>query len=93
VDYGINQKVAVVVGGSKGIGFEVAKMLADEGCRLAVLAPTQTGIDIAVEAIRRQRGTAMGVSADVTRREEVRDAVEQVRAELGSPLTVVGHTK
>jgi 3-oxoacyl-[acyl-carrier protein] reductase len=33
VDYGIATRTALVVGGSKGIGFEVAKMLAGEGCR------------------------------------------------------------
>jgi len=35
----------------------------------------------------------MGISADVSRQEEVKDAVEQVRAELGTPLIVVSQTK
>jgi 3-oxoacyl-[acyl-carrier protein] reductase len=69
-------KVAVVVGGGKGLGLEVARMPANEGCRVAVVARTQTAIDIAVEAIRYQRGNAMGSSADVSQREEVEDAVE-----------------
>jgi 3-oxoacyl-[acyl-carrier protein] reductase len=93
VDYGITGKVALIVGGSKGIGFEVAKMLAAERCRVAVLARTKTDIDAAVDAIRGQGGTAIGISADVSRQEEVDDAVRQVGTEWGAPLIVVGQAK
>jgi 3-oxoacyl-[acyl-carrier protein] reductase len=93
VDYGITGKVALIVGGSKGIGFEVAKMLAAERCRVAVLARTKTDIDAAVEAIRGQGGTAIGISGDVSRQEEVDDAVRQVGTEWGAPLIVVGQAK
>lgn len=47
MDYGISDKAALVVGGSKGMGFEVAKMLAAEGCRLAVLARTRRDVEAA----------------------------------------------
>jgi 3-oxoacyl-[acyl-carrier protein] reductase len=35
MDFGIAGRVALVVGGSKGIGLESARMLAAEGCRVA----------------------------------------------------------
>ncbi|WP_306768831.1 SDR family NAD(P)-dependent oxidoreductase [Mycobacterium hubeiense] len=62
MDYGIAGKPALVVGGSKGIGFEVARMLAAEGCRVAVLARTKVDVDDAVDAIRADGGVAMGVT-------------------------------
>jgi 3-oxoacyl-[acyl-carrier protein] reductase len=93
VDLGIAGKSALIVGGSKGIGFEVAKMLATEGCRVTLLARTQKDIDAAVDAICAAGGTATGVSADVSRQEEVENAVRAVRAESGAPLIVVGQAK
>jgi 3-oxoacyl-[acyl-carrier protein] reductase len=93
VDYRISGKPALIVGGSKGIGFEVAKMLAAEGSRVAVLARTKTDVDAAVDAIRRDGGTAMGVCADVSRPEELENAVAEVRGQIGAPLIVIGQAK
>ena len=91
--YGIHGRSALIVGGSKGIGFEVAKQLADEGARVAVLARTKTDVDTAVDAIRADGGTAIGVNADVGNAEQLDDAVRQVTAEHGPPLIVVGQAK
>jgi 3-oxoacyl-[acyl-carrier protein] reductase len=91
--YGIEGRSALIVGGSKGIGFEVAKMLAAEGARVAVMARTKTDVDAAVEAIREQSGTAIGVTADVSNSDQLRDAVREVTAEHGPPLIVVGQSK
>jgi 3-oxoacyl-[acyl-carrier protein] reductase len=91
--YGIGGRSALAVGGSKGIGFEVAKQLAGEGARVAVLARTKTDVDAAVEAIRGDGGTAIGVTADVADDGQLTDAVREVTAEHGPPLIVVGQAK
>ncbi|MGO9102989.1 MAG: SDR family NAD(P)-dependent oxidoreductase [Mycobacterium sp.] len=93
MDFGIAGKSALIVGGSTGIGLEVAKILAAEGCRVAVLARTQADVDAAVDTIRAAGGTAIGVCADVSRQEDVENAIRQVRAEWGPPLIVVGQAK
>lgn len=93
MDYGIKGRVALVVGGSAGIGFEVAQILADEGCPVAVAARTKANVDVAVERIRERGGTAVGVAADISRRFDVVRAVDEVRRELGAPLIVIGQTK
>lgn len=93
MDYGIKGKVALVVGGSKGMGFEAATMLADEGCPVALVARTKTDIDAAVAQIHQKGGTAIGISADATDRSDVERAVRAVRDELGPPLIVIGQTK
>ncbi|MCV7205065.1 SDR family oxidoreductase [Mycolicibacterium peregrinum] len=91
--FGIEGRSALVVGGSKGIGFEVAKMLAAEGARVAVLARTKADVDASVEAIRAEGGTALGVPADVSNPQGLADAIEAVTAEHGAPLIVIGQAK
>jgi 3-oxoacyl-[acyl-carrier protein] reductase len=89
VDYGIAGRVALVVGGSKGIGFEAAKMLAAEGARVAVVARTQRHIDAAVATISAAGGEAIGVSADMTTQEGIESAVASVGEQFGPPLIVI----
>jgi len=91
--YGIEGRSALVVGGSAGIGFEVAKLLAAEGARVAVLARTKDNVDAAVEAIRGEGGTAVGVPADVSNSDQLTDAVSAVTAAHGAPLIVIGQAK
>jgi NAD(P)-dependent dehydrogenase (short-subunit alcohol dehydrogenase family) len=89
MDYGIRGRVALVVGGSKGIGLEAAKMLGAEGARVAIVARTQKHIDRAVESITAAGGDAVGVPSDMSTEEGIRSAVAQVREQLGPPLIVI----
>ncbi|OBH61910.1 short-chain dehydrogenase [Mycobacterium intracellulare] len=93
MDYGIDRRSALIVGGSKGIGFEAAKLLAAEGARVAVLARTKSDVDAAVESIRNEGGTAIGVTADVSNAEQLQNAVREVTTEQGPPLIVIGQAK
>jgi NAD(P)-dependent dehydrogenase (short-subunit alcohol dehydrogenase family) len=89
MDYGIAGKVALVVGGSKGIGFESARMLAAEGCRVAIVARTQRHIDTAVAAVAAEGGEALGISADMTQEADIERAVAEITAALGAPAIVI----
>jgi 3-oxoacyl-[acyl-carrier protein] reductase len=93
MQYGIADRSALVVGGSKGIGFEVAKLLAAERVRVAVLARTKTDVDAAVQSIRSEGGIAIGVTADVANHGQLNDAVREVTAQHGPPLIVIGQAK
>jgi 3-oxoacyl-[acyl-carrier protein] reductase len=89
MDLEIAGKVCLVVGGSKGIGFEVARMLAKEGCQVAVVARTAKYIDRAVASIEAEGGRAIGIAADMVDRENIDRAVAEVSSSLGPPLIVV----
>jgi NAD(P)-dependent dehydrogenase (short-subunit alcohol dehydrogenase family) len=89
MDYGIEGRVALVVGGSKGMGFEAAKMLAAEGCRVAIAARSPKHVDLAVGEIRAAGGEAIGISADMGLETEINRAVAEATEQLGSPLIVI----
>ena len=77
-------KVAVVTGGSRGIGAAIAKRLAADGASVAI---TYTkGADAAasvVQAIERGGGKAIAIQADATDAKAVKAAVEKTVATFG----------
>lgn len=89
MDFGIAGRSALVVGGSKGIGLEVASMLAAEGARVAVVARGQKHIDRAVTRIREEGGEAVGISADMTEQEGIERSVAEATAAHGAPGIVI----
>jgi len=84
MDLGLNGKVALVSGGSKGMGRATAEELAREGARVLVVARGQDAIDETVEAIRQAGGDAHGLSADMTDPAAVEGAVEACVRHFGT---------
>ncbi len=66
MDLGLNGKVALVTGASKGIGKAAAASLAAEGCKVVLGARGEGDLDSAVEEITSSGGEAHGVSVDVS---------------------------
>lgn len=93
MDLGIAGKSVLLTGGSRGMGRAAADMLAAEGAKVAIVARGKEAVDDAVEAIRSNGGTAVGVVADITKRDDVVRAVAEVRHAFGPPLIVIGQTK
>jgi 3-oxoacyl-[acyl-carrier protein] reductase len=59
-------KVAVVTGGSGGIGAATCRLLAANGARVAVNGRDPARIDTVVDAIRAGGAEAVGIAADCT---------------------------
>ena len=77
-------KVALVTGGSRGIGRAIAIRLAAEGAKIAVNYAGNTAAAEEVKAaIEEQGGTAYLIQADVSDASAAREMVERVHAELG----------
>ncbi|MEW9530991.1 SDR family oxidoreductase [Microbispora sp. NPDC049125] len=77
-------RVAIVTGGSRGIGRETATRLAQEGYAVVVnYAGNTAEADSAVEALRRSGGRAIAVRADVADETAVASLFDTAEAEFG----------
>ncbi len=66
MDLGLNQKVAIVSGASRGIGLAIAHGLAAEGCRLLVCARGADALDAAVTSLQAHGTEVHGMALDIT---------------------------
>jgi 3-oxoacyl-[acyl-carrier protein] reductase len=77
-------KVALVTGGSRGIGAAIAKRLASDGASVAITyAKDATAASAVVKAIELGGGKAVAIQADAADTTAVKDAVEKAVASLG----------
>jgi NAD(P)-dependent dehydrogenase (short-subunit alcohol dehydrogenase family) len=79
----LKDKVALITGAGSGIGRAAALLLASEGARVGALDTDADDLDEVVREIRGAGGEAVPLVADVSRPEEVREAVRRVADEWG----------
>jgi short-subunit dehydrogenase len=84
---GVNKGVAVVTGGTAGLGRAIVRELAQRGYDVAVLARGQDGLDGAVADVENAGRRALGIPTDVSEWGQVDAAATRVEDELG-PITV-----
>src|SRR6266436_4718419 len=80
----LNEKVALITGGSRGIGAAIAKRLAADGASVAITyAKEASAASAVVKAIELSGGKAVAIQADAADAEAVRNAVEKTAATFG----------
>lgn len=82
-EYGLENKVAIVTGAGRGIGKAIALALAEAGADITVAARTVEQIEQTAEEIRKLGRRALVVLADVTKRDQVQNVVEQTGSQFG----------
>jgi NAD(P)-dependent dehydrogenase (short-subunit alcohol dehydrogenase family) len=77
-------QVAIITGGTRGIGRATAERFAAEGANVALCARSQDALDQAAKEIEAAHGTkAMGISADILDASAMADFVKRVGERFG----------
>lgn len=87
--FSLDARVAVVTGGSSGIGRAIATALARAGARVLVVARREAELDATVGELAAHGARAAWVSADLSTREGSRAAAEEVVEAFGEPDILV----
>ena len=80
----INNKNVVLTGGSSGIGMELVKKIANEKCNLAILSRRIEVIQSLASELSYSGSNVLAIKCDITRKDEVADALEEVKRKFGS---------
>jgi NAD(P)-dependent dehydrogenase (short-subunit alcohol dehydrogenase family) len=80
----LKDKVAIVTGGSRGIGREIALLFAEEGAKVTVTARGSDQLTEVIKEIEGKGGKAIGIPGDVSRQEDVRRIVDQTMRIYGA---------
>ena len=77
-------KTAVVTGGTRGIGFAIAKKYLDNGANVAICGSRQDSVDKALAKLSAYEGRVMGIWPDLCDPQQVAEAFASVKARFGS---------
>jgi len=81
--FDLQGRVALVTGGSRGLGLQMAEALGEMGARLALTARKKDELDEAVAHLKQRGIEAMAWACDIGKREQIAPAIEQILAKLG----------
>src|SRR5260370_7162235 len=83
MDLGLQNKVAMITGTSRGVGKAIATNLAAEGCRLVIIARGREALEETAEELQRTGAEVLAIAADMTVLADIEQSVQQALAHYG----------
>lgn len=81
-------RVVIITGGASGIGLAITRRFALNGHPVAMLDLQQELLDVESRKLRDEGAKILARKVDVTKRDEIEQAYEAVRSELG-PVSIM----
>jgi NAD(P)-dependent dehydrogenase (short-subunit alcohol dehydrogenase family) len=80
----LNGRVAIVTGASSGVGQAIAKLYAEEGANVVLVARSKPSLEALAQEIAETNGSAIAMPADVTAESEIEAVVDESARRFGS---------
>jgi NAD(P)-dependent dehydrogenase (short-subunit alcohol dehydrogenase family) len=88
MELGLQDKIILITGGSKGIGFACAEAFCREGARVAIASRSQSNLDAARDNLAKSGHRVFTVRADLVQSADAKSMVSVTQEELG-PIDVL----
>lgn len=83
MELGLKGKVAIITGATEGIGKETARVMAQEGAKVAICSRRPAAVEATVAELKRVSPDVLGVPCDVSKPEDVSRLVEATAKQFG----------
>lgn len=77
-------KVAVITGGSRGLGLQMAEALGELGAKLVITARKEHELEDAAELLKAQGAEVLTIATDLSRHETIPELVDQIISHYGN---------
>lgn len=79
----LEDKVAIITGAARGIGFSIARMFSEQGATSIIIDLDQEAVDAAVQKIDDMGNKSIGFKADVTNADEIASLFKEIHKNFG----------
>lgn len=79
----LKERAAIVTGGSRGIGFAIARELTNQGVNVVICSRTEDQLDNAISQLNEGSKKAFGITADVSKFEDCRKLIAFTLEKMG----------
>ncbi|MFE4705365.1 3-hydroxybutyrate dehydrogenase [Peribacillus simplex] len=87
----VENKVVIITGSARGIGFEIGKHFAESGAKVVLSDINEESVKEAAESLKKLGFDSIGIKADVTKEEDIVNMVKEAKETYGSIDIVINN--